>query len=160
MGMDYTVTIRYLTFPSEFLQKLVQTADPDHCGVAATLTCHFSHGAPWEIFVITYELPVLADVEGRTGRFHIPTSFNGDRLATMEAVYKDGRNAGPQDWTSYKEFGSAFSPLYDREVIEITPAFFKETKDGEILLRFHFWSGAIIEYSLEKRGATVVGRSL
>ena len=41
---------------------------------------------------------------GTTSSFVIPTAFNGDRLATMEAVYADGGNAGPHNWTSFKEF--------------------------------------------------------
>jgi len=157
-GTDYTLTNRYLTFSASFLKELVEEAGSKH-GTIASLTCHFSHGAPWDIYVIQHDLPVLHDTEGRTGRFRIPTDFNGDLLATMESVYTDGGNAGPADWTSYKEFNAAFRPDYEGSYIEITPAFFKETRDGEILLRMHFWSGSIIEYYLEKEGAVVVGKS-
>lgn len=157
-GTEYTLTKRYLTFSAEFLKGLVEKAC-DRYGTIATLTCHFSHGAPWDVHIILYDMPVMEDTEGRTGRFRIPTAFNGDRLATMEAVYTEGGNAGPNDWTSYKEFNLAFRPNYEDGYIEITPAFFKETHDGEVLLRMHFWSGAIVEYYLEKQGAAVVGKS-
>ena len=44
--------------------------------------------------------------------------FNGSHLKTMEAVYPDGSPAGPHDWTTFKEFGYAFSPNYeDNDVV-------------------------------------------
>ncbi|WP_372514128.1 hypothetical protein [Streptantibioticus rubrisoli] len=39
-----------------------------------------------------------------------PTQFHGDQLATMEATYADGTNAGLADWTlPYQQFGYLFS---------------------------------------------------
>jgi len=91
--------------------------------------------------------------------FLIPTDFNGDRLATMEAIYEDGTNAGPHDWTSFKEFGYTFMPLYDSNHIKLTDRFFNEIRDGEILLKMHFWSGNIVEYKLKKEGINILGES-
>ncbi|MGW1915747.1 hypothetical protein ACWCQS_34770 [Streptomyces sp. NPDC002076] len=43
----------------------------------------------------------VAAIEGRifTAAVTVPTQFHGDLLATMEATYADGTNAGPADWT-------------------------------------------------------------
>ena len=68
------------------------------------LTARFSRGVPWRFHVITYDTPVLSNASGTTASFAIPTAFRGDQLATMEAKYDDGTNAGPHDWTSFKEY--------------------------------------------------------
>ncbi|MMZ64616.1 hypothetical protein D1872_269620 [compost metagenome] len=75
----------------------------------------------------------------------------------MEANYTNGEIAGPQNWTSFKEFAYTFSPDYDRQVIELKPAFFKETNDGEIILKFHFWNGDVVSYKITKKGSSIVG---
>ncbi|WP_342787040.1 endoglucanase [Streptomyces tailanensis] len=59
--------------------------------------------------VITYDTPVLSNASGSTSGLAIPTQFRGDQLATMEAKYDDGGNAGPADWTSYQQWDTAFS---------------------------------------------------
>jgi aryl-phospho-beta-D-glucosidase BglC (GH1 family) len=88
----------------------------------------------------------------------IPTQFRGDQLATMEATYADGSNAGPNNWTSFKEFDVTLAPDYPANRILLRPAFFAEVNDGAIVtLTFHFWSGARVTYRLVKNGGNVTG---
>jgi aryl-phospho-beta-D-glucosidase BglC (GH1 family) len=155
-GVDYSITQDTLTFKSSLLQRLVT----GQFGVNSILTCDFSKGADWKIKIIYYDVPALKESTGTTSGFFIPTDFNGDSLATMEATYTSGGNAGPQDWTPFKEFGYAFTPLYDSNQIKLTKEFFDETRDGEILLKMHFWSGNVIEYIIQKAGTTVTGHPL
>jgi hypothetical protein len=35
--------------------------------------------------------------------------------------------------------------------------FFNEVNDGVVILKFHFWSGAIIEYKITKNGTSITG---
>ncbi len=85
---------------------------------------------PWKLNVISASDPVLQDAEGTTASLEIPTEFNGDRVATVEATYSDGTNAGPHNWTSYKEFDVAFKVRYAEGTIEMTKAFFDAVTDG------------------------------
>jgi hypothetical protein len=75
----------------------------------------------------------------------------------MEAVYATGGNAGPQNWTSYKQFSYCFSPDYTNNQITLTSNFFNETNDGTVILTFHFWSGQIVKYTIVKSGTSVTG---
>ncbi|MDQ0901110.1 MULTISPECIES: hypothetical protein [unclassified Paenibacillus] len=110
-----------------------------------------------KIHVRYYNTPVLQNASGATSGFAIPTAFNGDQLATMEAVYAAGGNAGPHNWTSYKQFNYIFSPDYTNNKITITSNFFNETTDGTVILTFHFWSGQIVKYTIVKSGTSVTG---
>jgi len=92
--------------------------------------------------------------------FAIPTAFNGNQLATMEAVYPDGSNAGPQDSTSFKEFGYTLIPSYVTKEIKLLPNFFKDVKDNKVTLKFHFWNGDVISYQITKNGTSAVGEAL
>jgi len=87
-----------------------------------------------------------------------PTAFHGDELATLEAVYATGGNAGPAAWTPFQEFGLAFWPRYEQGRIELTRAFLQALRDGEVRLRLHFWSCAVVPYTLVKEGPVVRGR--
>jgi hypothetical protein len=108
--------------------------------------------------VITYDTPVLQDATGTTSGLTIPTAFNGDQLATMEAVYADGTNAGPHNWTSYKEFGRTFAPDYAAGQITLKDLFFAEVNDNStVTLTFHFWSGETLTYTLTRSGTTITG---
>lgn len=108
--------------------------------------------------MITYDTPVLSNATGTTAAFAIPTQFRGDQLATMEARYADGSNAGPHDWTSFKEFDVAFSPDYPGNRITLTDTFFGEVRDGApVTLTFHFWSGAQVTYRVTRSGSNVTG---
>jgi aryl-phospho-beta-D-glucosidase BglC (GH1 family) len=154
-GRDYTVSGDRLTIRSATLARL--TAGQRH-GTNAVLSLGFSRGLPWNVSVIGYDTPVLKSATGTTDALTIPTAFHGDELATMEAVYPDGGNAGPHGWTSYKEFAVAFSPDYDAGEITLPSAFFNEvTDDSTVTLTFHFWSGETVTYTLTRSGTTVTG---
>ncbi len=154
-GTDYDIDGEALIFKSSLLEKLITT----EYGINATLTCEFSKGVDWIINIIYYDTPILKSSGGVTTGFTIPASFNGDSLATMEAVYTGGGNAGPNDWTPFKEFNHSFTPLYAYNQIKLTKEFLNEVNDGEILLKMHFWSGEIVEYKILKDGVKVTGMS-
>ncbi|HZG02943.1 MAG TPA: cellulase family glycosylhydrolase [Streptomyces sp.] len=154
-GRDYTVQGDRLTLTASALTRL---SGSRAYGTNAVLHARFSAGVPWRINLITHDVPVLRDATGTTSSFTIPTDFRGDRLATMEARYADGSNAGPHDWTSYKEFDRAFAPDYTANVTKLTPDFFAEVRDGSrVTLTFHYWSGATVTYYVTKSGTSVTG---
>lgn len=153
-GSDYTLAGDELTLSAALLERLAGDRAP---GPADELVVRFSGGVPWTLRVINQETPVLRDASGTTASFAVPTSFTGDLLATMEARYADGSNAGPQSWTPYKEFDVTFAPDYDAGTITLTPEFFAEVNDGVVELTFHFWSGDTVRYTLTKTGTTVTG---
>ena len=153
-GPEYTYYKNRLTFQPGLLQEL--TADGDY-GVNAEITARFSSGADWTFQVVLFDAPELSATSGTTEDFAIPAVFNGDQLATMEAKYEDGSNAGPQNWTSFKEFSYTFEPDYEEGEIVLKPNFFKETNDGTVHLTFYFWSGETLEYTLTKAGDQVTG---
>ncbi|HEY0001871.1 MAG TPA: X2-like carbohydrate binding domain-containing protein, partial [Actinoplanes sp.] len=154
-GTDYTVSGDQLTLTAATVTRLV--GDRAY-GVNATLSAVFSTGVPWRIDIITYDPPTVADSTGTTTAFTIPTTFRGDRLATLEAKYADGTNAGPQNWTSFKEFAYTFLPDPTAGTIALTPEFFADVTDGaKVTLTLHFWSGATVTYYVTKSGTTVTG---
>ncbi|CAM3174469.1 cellulase family glycosylhydrolase [Paenibacillus taichungensis] len=155
-GTDYTINGDVLTLKSSLLTRLTTSGN---LGVNAKLTVKFNKGANWNLNIIKYDTPKLSNVTGTTSSFAIPTIFNGNQLATMEATYTSGGNAGPQNWTSFKEFSYTFSPNYSSNVIELKQNFFNETNNGEVILKFHFWSGDVITYKITKNGSSVVGIS-
>jgi endoglucanase len=156
-GTDYTLGAdNKLTLSAALLTRLAGDRKP---GPADKLVVRYSRGVPWTLRIINKETPVLRAASGTTASFKIPTSFKGDLLATMEAKYADGSNAGPQNWTSYKQFDVTFSPDYAARTITLTPDFFAEVNDGRVNLTFHFWSGDTVRYTLTKSGSTVTGRA-
>ncbi|MED4164105.1 X2-like carbohydrate binding domain-containing protein [Halalkalibacterium halodurans] len=140
-GQDYELNGERLTVKAHVLSAI---AGSGTLGSNGMVTAEFNRGADWHFRVNTYRTPVLQSTQGHVSNFSIPASFNGNSLATMEAVYVDGGNAGPQDWTSFKEFGYAFSPSYDTNEMKLTEAFFREVRDGEVRLTFHIWSGETV----------------
>ncbi|WP_406109950.1 cellulase family glycosylhydrolase [Streptomyces sp. NBC_01003] len=157
-GVDYTVSGDRLTLTAAALTRL--TGDRAY-GVNATLQARFSSGVPWRIDVTTYDPPLLTDAAGTTGSFAAPAQFRGDSLATMEAEYADGTDAGPADWTSYQQFGTAFAPDYDGGTLRLTADFLNSLKDGvPVTLTFHFWSGATVTYQVTRSGDTVTGTAV
>jgi endoglucanase len=153
-GADYTVTGDRLTLTAAALTRL---AGDRAYGVDATLEALFSRGVPWRIDVITYDTPVLSDTAGTTSAFSVPTQFRGDSLATMEAGYDHGSNAGPADWTPFQQYDTSFS-AYTADAIKLTPEFFNAVRDGSrITLTFHFWSGATVTYHVTRAGTAVTG---
>jgi hypothetical protein len=157
-GKDYTVSADYqkVTFSAAALTRLVGARE---YGVNAVLAARFSRGVPWKFRVITYDPPVTQAASGTTDSLVIPVFFNGDLLATMEATYADGSgNAGPQNWTSYKEFGRAFAPDYTAGRITLPATFFNEVNDGATVnLTFHFWSGTTVSYTVVRSGTQITG---
>ncbi|WP_406335957.1 cellulase family glycosylhydrolase [Streptomyces sp. NBC_00203] len=154
-GRDYTLSGNRLTLKAATLTRLVGDRSS---GVNATLQAGFSQGVPWRIQVITYDTPVQSNTTGTTASFPIPTQFRGDVLATMQATYADGGNAGPTSWTPYQQFNTAFAPDYAKKSIRLTPAFLNAVKDNTpVKLTFHFWSGATTTYHITKSGGTVTG---
>ncbi|MFI5841837.1 cellulase family glycosylhydrolase [Catenuloplanes sp. NPDC051500] len=146
-GADYTVSGTVVTLTAAALTRLV----------GSTIEARFSAGVPWPLQVRGHEPPTHQPSAGTTGALTIPTAFGGDQLATMEARYADGGNAGPANWTSYKEFWTHFQPDYTAGTIVLKPEFFAEVNDGAVTLTFHFWSGARTTYHLVKSGTAVTG---
>ncbi|MHB0883229.1 cellulase family glycosylhydrolase [Paenibacillus sp. SEL1] len=153
-GTDYALSGDTLTLKASLLTSLTTSGK---YGENAVITAKFNKGADWNFKVVVYDTPKLSAVEGTTQAFTIPTDFRGSQLATMEAVYTNGGNAGPQDWTPYKEFGNTFAPAYDANGINLLPEFFNSVKDGEVTLKFHFWSGDVVTYKITKSGTRVTG---
>lgn len=151
-GTDYSLSGSTLTFKASRLSQLTSSGN---LGKSAVITAKFNGGADWKFNVVLYQTPKLSNASGTTSSFSIPTAFNGDQLATMEAVYTSGGNAGPQNWTSFKEFETAFSPTSN--AIKLQPAFFNETNNGTVKLTFHFWSGEKVTYTINKNGSSVTG---
>ena len=154
-GRDYTIEGEQLTLTASALTRLSGSRG---YGTNAVLTARFSQGVPWRFYVITHDTPVLSDATGTTASFAIPTAFRGDQLATMEAKYDDGTNAGPHDWTSFKEYDRAFTPNYTDGRTTLTPEFFGAVKDdSRVTLTFHYWSGEKVTYYVTKSGSAVTG---
>ncbi|QNR67538.1 cellulase family glycosylhydrolase [Paenibacillus peoriae] len=153
-GTDYALSGDTLTLKASLLTSLTTSGK---YGENAVITAKFNKGADWNFKVVVYDTPKLSAVEGTTQAFTIPTDFRGSQLATMEAVYTNGGNAGPQDWTPYKEFGNTFAPAYDANGIKLLPEFFNSVKDGDVTLKFHFWSGDVVTYKITKSGTRVTG---
>ncbi|MEV3859003.1 cellulase family glycosylhydrolase [Streptomyces sp. NPDC050095] len=154
-GADYTVSGDQLTLTAAALTRL--TGDRAY-GVNATLQARFSSGVPWRIDVTTYDAPVLAAATGSTAALAIPADYRGDSLATMEARYADGSNAGSATWTPYQQFGTAFTPDYAGGTLRLTADFLGSLKDGApVTLTCHFWSGATVSYQVTRSGDAVTG---
>lgn len=155
-GKDYAIDGDQLTLTAATVARLA--GNRAH-GVDSTLTVRFSKGVPWTINVITYGPVTQANATGDTTTgLVIPTQFNGDVLAEMEATYADGTGAGPASWTTYQEFGVSFAPDAAGNTITMTPAFLAAIKDGvPVTLTFSYWSGATTTYTVTKSGTTVTG---
>lgn len=154
-GRDYTVSGNQLTFTAKALTRLVGNRA---YGVNSLLQARFTSGLPWNIDIVTNDVPVLSDATGTTGSFTVPTQYRGNDLATMHATYADGTNAGQTSWTPYQEFNKAFSPDYPNGTIVLTPEFLNALRDGEpATLVFHFYSGATVTYHVTKSGTSVTG---
>jgi hypothetical protein len=127
-------------------------------GEKATLTVNFSGGQPWKLRVRHHSAPVLGAASGNSADgLVIPAAFNGDLVATMEAVSVAGGNAGPHDWTPFKQYQDTYRPNYSNNTITLTTAFLENITPQPIDLKFHFWSGRVVVYRLNfDEGAEVV----
>lgn len=155
-GKDYVLDGEMLTLKASFLESIVT----DELGTNAVLTCMFSSGADWRFHIMQYETPVVKHAEGSVNAFVVPTQFNGDQLAAMQATYANGTNTAPNEWSPYQEFGKMFAPDYKLKVIRLDDEFLGGLNDGEVKLRFHFWSGTVLDYTLTKEGDRIFGTSL
>jgi endoglucanase len=156
-GKDYVSTPATLMIKGSVLAPSAKGP----LGVKAVLTARFSAGPDWEIQVRHYDIPVLLAASGtKAAGLVIPAAFNGDKVATMEAIHPDGTYAGPHPWTSFKEFNQAYLPDYENNTFTLTPAFFEKTTGRTIDLTLYFWSGQTIRYRLTLRGHRVVGKPL
>jgi endoglucanase len=154
-GQDYTVSGNQLTLTAAALTRL---AGNRAYGTNATVEARYSGGLPWNIYVTTYDRPVLSDASGSTSGLTIPTQYRGDQLATMEATYADGSNAGPVNWSPYQEFNASFSPDYSGNGLLLTSDFLNALRDNtQATLVFHFWSGATVTYRVTKNAGSVTG---
>ncbi|MEY9857064.1 endoglucanase [Catenulispora sp. GAS73] len=155
-GRDYAIDGDQLTLTAATVARL---AGNQAYGVDSTLTVRFSRGVPWTVNVLTNGPVTQADATGdTTAGLAIPTQFNGDVPAEMEAKYADGSGAGPASWTTYQEFGVSFVPSASGNTITMTPAFLQAIKDGvPVTLTFYYWSGATTTYTVTKTGTTVTG---
>ncbi|OWA34064.1 cellulase [Saccharibacillus sp. O16] len=157
-GKDYQLNGEILTLPRAALERLTTSGK---LGINAVLTAGFTKGPDWNFYVTVHQKPVLQASSGAAADFAIPTEFGGDKLATMEAVYASGGNAGPNDWTSFKEFESTFSPDYANSKIILRPALLDTLRDGEpVTLTFYFWSGDKLTYTITKTGTNVSGQPM
>jgi endoglucanase len=151
-GVDYTIEGSKLTIKKKRLSKYA--AEP--FGQKTVLAVNSSAGPAWKISVRYIGAPELSTAAGMTsGDLVIPTEFNGDLLATMEARRADGSPAGPANWTVFKEWG-VFVPNYTSNTITVSDDFFKGEPAGTIDLKFHFWSGRVASYQLmlQPRGSS------
>lgn len=158
----YSVADQTLTLSTDLLTELVNL---DKFGKSDQVILEFDQGASWRVDLIVYDTPEVHQTEGNYRHFKIPTDFNGDRLATLEAFYENGSGVGPQNWTTFKEFAEVFSPNYENETIDFTfnpsenqsPLFDDMRQDEPVKLKLHFWSGAILDYEVMKSGDQVIG---
>jgi endoglucanase len=150
VGSDYTYEDDTITFRSDFINGLIKESG-DNYGIVGTIHLNFSKGLDWEVYITYYNTPVLVPAQSNSKLLSIPVLFNGNRLSTMEASYvNESGYPGPQNWTSFKQFGEMFSPDYLNNELIINSKFFNECKNGDILLKFHFQSGEIIPYTITK----------
>lgn len=47
-----------------------------------------------------------------------------------------------------------------QQMKSLTQTFFNNVNNGTVILKFHFWSGAIIEYTITKNGTIITGTAL
>ena len=146
-GTDYTIVGDALTLKAPVLAKYATGA----FGQKATLTINSNVGPAWKIYVRYFNTPVpdpLTTVSG--GPLSIPVAFNGDVLATMEAKYPDGSNAGPVGWSAFPFWGSDFHPDYANNAVVLSSSFFSTAPLGSTVnLWLHFWSGRVLQYQIQ-----------
>lgn len=153
LGEDYTVAGDSVTIKASYLKSILTNT----YGRNATLTFKFSAGKDWNVYVDFYNRPIMSDAQGTTSNFVIPVQYKGDMIETFEAVDKNGNAVGPQNWTTYKEFGYNISPDYTNNTLKIKENFFKETNDGAFTFKIHFLSGDVVNYDMVKNGSNVTG---
>jgi len=144
-GTGYTLNGSLLTIKAAALAKYAT----GNFGQKTVLSINVNSGPSWHVYVRYYNTPVTSSVLGNNANaLPIPVAFNGDLLATMEARYTNGTDAGPASWTPFQQFNYAFTPDYSNNTISLTQNFFPGMPAGTINLAFHFWSGNIVNYQI------------
>lgn len=158
---DYSFENNSLKIKKELLESILVS---EETGKLATLQVIFSDGFNWSIPIYQNDTPILESSNGTVSDFKIPVSFQESHVATMEAHYEDGSIAGPQNWTSFKEYGYTFSPNYEDGHIELTEKLFHEIDENrQVTLTFYFWGNdqeEQIQYIIQKTGTDVTGSPL
>ncbi|MFE3525040.1 cellulase family glycosylhydrolase [Streptomyces sp. NPDC059161] len=151
---DYTLNGDQLTLTATALTRL---AGDRALGLNATLQVRYSGGAPWKVFVRSYDKAVLSGATGTADGLTIPTRFNGSLMANVESTYADGTAAGPASWTTYQSFDN-YRVDYGADTTTVKADFLKSLKDdAPVTLTFRFWTGATVTYHVTKSGNTVTG---
>ncbi len=150
---DYSYDNGVITLYGAYIAKNLNK----NYGINQTLTLKYNEGEDWKVYLTYYDVPTLEKAEGTTAAFTFPVDYKGSRVATLEAIYADGTSAGPQNWTTFKEFAYTFAPHYEENTMVIKDKLFEETKDGKITLKIHLQSGEILRYKLIKSGDSVIG---
>jgi len=151
LGADYSLNGSVLTIKANALAPYATGA----LGEKTVLTANFTGGGPaWKFFVRHDSAPALAAASGTKGApsgLTIPTAFNGDLVATMEAKYVAAPTypyPGEADWTSFKEFDRNYTPNYGNNTITLKKEFLAATSNEPVDLTFHMWSGRKVNYRL------------
>ena len=144
-GTGYTLNGSLLVIKAATLAKYAKGS----FGQKAVLTINVNSGPSWHVYVRYFDRPTVSSAVGNNAvALPIPVAFNGDLLATMEAKYTNGTDAGPANWTPFQQFNYAFTPDYINNNITLTKTFFSGLPAGTINLAFHFWSGNILNYQV------------
>jgi hypothetical protein len=143
-GKDYVCDNYKVTLKGSYINSVIKSG----YGINATLTMKFSAGADWNIYIDHYEKPVVGTGQMVGNNFEIPVQFNGSKLLTLEAVYSNGTGAGPNNWTTYKEYNNIYTPDYTSNKVIIKDKFFAEAKAEKITFKLHFQSGEILQSSI------------
>jgi endoglucanase len=146
-GVHYTIDGNILTLKAGLLAPYSSGA----YGERAVLDVNFSAGVPWKLRVRHLAVTELSAASStKSSGLVIPTSFNGDLVATMEARYvgQGWPYPGPHDWTAFKEYNDAYQVNYSNNTLTLRPRFFQFTNNDPIDLTFHMWSGRKLNYRL------------
>lgn len=144
---DYTLDDSVLTLKASVLAKYASAP----FGEKTTLTINVNSGPAWKIHVRYATTPVASGFTTLNGgEVSIPTTFNGDVLATIESRYADGSNAGPVGWSAFPFWGSDFHPDYANNAIVLSSGFFSGAPINSVInFKFHFWSGKVLSYQVQ-----------
>ena len=146
-GVDYRLEDSVLTLKAKVLSAYATGS----FGEKTVLSINVSSGPAWKIHVRYAATPVASGfttING--GEVSIPTSFNGDVLATIESRFADGSNAGPVGWSAFPFWGSDFHPDYAHNAIVLSSGFFSGAPINSVInFKFHFWSGKVLNYQVQ-----------
>ncbi|MDO5519770.1 MAG: cellulase family glycosylhydrolase [bacterium] len=149
LNQDYEVKGNKVTIKAEYLKKVVDQHAAD-LGQYQTMLFQFTKGAPFGVHIYGYNSAILSTNAGTVNGFTIPTSFNGDRLITMESFNTSHQTRGPITYSTFQEYGNSFEPDYENGAIELKKAFLSTLKEEQTILVFHFASGEVKTYTIKR----------